>query len=174
MVSFGPVTARRTCVLATSLLMGFTLVTAPAVSAADERTHVLISGPRSDWHPRPRWLLEVGGKEWVIIGSKGVVAVTDLPAVVVIRELGKCRALFSFTARDRGPGDGYWVRVDSAGRFEVEATTGFNEGPYALPSSGNRCPDLPDTSTVGTGAMAPAPIILSVLDRLLSAIGRLF
>jgi len=121
---------RRMFAFASSLLMGVVLVGAPTIAAADEQTHVRISGPRSDWHPRPRWLVEIGGKEWVIDGSRLVTAVTDLPTTVVIRELGGRRTLFSFTARDRGPGDGYQVWYEADGRFTVEATTAFNDGPY--------------------------------------------
>jgi len=173
-VNFKLAAERRWSLLAFPLLVGVVLVGAPTIAAADEQTHVRISGPRSDWHPRPRWLLEIGDKEWVIDGSRLVTAVTDLPTTVVIRELGECRTLFSFTARDRGPGDGYQVWYEADGGFRVESTTAFNDGPYGVPSPGNRCPDLPDTSTAGAGGSPADRALASVVDWILSAIGRLF
>lgn len=102
--------------------------------------------------------------------SLRVRAVADLPTTVVIRDLSDCRAIFSFRARDRGPGGGYTVFVGQGRTFDLMPGTGFSEGPYVGPSSGDRCPDLPDTSTAGAGTMGLADAVAALLGRLLAAI----
>jgi hypothetical protein len=127
----------------------------------------------------PRLLLEIGDDEWVIDGSVGVRAFTDLPTTVVIRDLSDCRAIFSFTARDRGPSAGYRVVVGEGRTFRLQPGTGYSEAPMSTqPSPGDRCPDLPDTATVGARPAAPLDLgvasVVGVLARLASAIRRLF
>jgi hypothetical protein len=130
-----------------------------ATSAAlrAERTHVVISGPVSDWHPRPGFVLEVGDEEWLVRGSIGVRAVVALPIRVVIRDLRDCRVAFSFIAREGGPGAGYLVTIDEAGAFKVERGHGFSEGPY-VPSSPVTTCHLPDTSTTSHPSLLPASV----------------
>jgi len=89
----------------------------------------------------------------VVSGSLRVRAVTDLPTTAVIRDLRDCRTLYSFTARDRGPGGGYTVFVGRGRTFQLVPGAGFSDGPYRMPSPGDRCPDLPDTSTTGGGTV---------------------